>query len=155
MAINIGLDKDEMKAVTKELKGFLADSYALYLKTHNYHWNVTGPLFKAVHELTEQQYLALAAAVDDIAERIRTLGEKAPGSFAAYAKATSIKDGDETLDAEAMLADLVKSHETVIRSARHLLETASKAHDESTVALISDRLADHEKQAWMLRSLIA
>ncbi len=154
MKIDIGLDETARIKVADGLKILLADSYALYLKTHNYHWNVTGPLFKAIHELTEEQYLALAAAVDEIAERIRMLGVKAPGSFSAFKKLTSISDADENFDANKMLADLVTSHEAVIKTARDLLPVADKAKDETTLALIDERLAAHEKQAWMLRSLL-
>lgn len=154
MDIDIGLDKTARHAIATGLKTLLADSYALYLKTHNYHWNVTGPLFKVVHDLTEEQYMALAAAVDEIAERIRMLGVKAPGSFSSFAKLTNIDDADETLDADAMIEDLVKSHEAVIKTARTILPTAEKASDETTLALIDERLAAHEKQAWMLRSLL-
>ncbi len=144
MKIDIGLDETARNKVADGLKTLLADSYALYLKSHNYHWNVTGPLFKAVHELTEDQYKGLASAIDEIAERIRMLGVKAPGSFSAFKKLTSIGDADENLNATDMLADLVKSHETVIKTARALLP----------IALIDERLAAHEKQAWMLRSLL-
>ncbi|MGF1606961.1 MAG: Dps family protein [Rhodothalassiaceae bacterium] len=154
MSINIGIDDNHRKAVAEGLKSVLADTYALYLKTQNYHWNVTGPLFQAVHSMTEEQYTELAQAVDDIAERIRTLGFKAPGGFKALAALTDLSEGDETLKAEAMIEDLVKSHELVARNNRRLHETAAQAGDDSTVGLLDDRLAAHEKTAWMLRSLL-
>lgn len=154
MKPDIGLSGNARKIVAEGLARLLGDTYALYLKTHNYHWNVTGPLFKAVHEMTEAQYLALAMAVDEIAERIRMLGPKAPGSFKAFAELASVKDGDGELPAEKMVADLVKSHETVIATARAVREAAAKVGDESTVGLIDGRLAAHEKDAWMLRMLL-
>jgi len=154
MKIHTGLEDNVRKSVAEGLKGMLADSYALYLKTQNYHWNVTGPLFKTVHDLTEEQYTALATVVDDIAERIRALGVKAPGGYKAYAKLSAIEDGDESLPAEKMIADLVKGHEQVIHRAREVLKTAEDGGDEATVDMMVARLEDHEKQAWMLRSLI-
>lgn len=155
MKIDIGIKDNARKAVAEGLKQLLANNYALYLKTQNYHWNVTGPLFKTVHDLTEAQYMALAAANDEIAERIRMLGVKAPGGFKLYAKLSGIDDGDEGATAEDMLKDLVKGHETVIKTARSVRATAEEAADEGSVALIDDRLGYHEKQAWMLRSLAA
>lgn len=154
MKPDIGLSGNARKSVAEGLARLLGDTYALYLKTHNYHWNVTGPMFKAVHEMTETQYLALATAVDEIAERIRMLGPKAPATFKALAGLASVEDGDSDLSAEKMIADLVKSHETVIGTARAVREEAEKAGDEATVGLIDDRLAAHEKDAWMLRMLV-
>lgn len=154
MKSDIGLSGNARKGVAEGLARLLGDTYALYLKTHNYHWNVTGPMFKAVHEMTEAQYMALAAAVDEIAERIRMLGPKAPGSFKALAELASVKDGDSSLPAEKMIADLVKGHETVIKTARAVREEADKVGDEATVGLIDGRLAAHEKDAWMLRMMI-
>lgn len=155
MKIDIGIADKGRKSVAEGLKQLLADSYALYLKTHNYHWNVTGPLFKSVHDLTEEQYLALATAIDEIAERIRMLGVKAPAGFKLYSDMSKIGDGDENASAEDMLKDLVKGHEAVIHTARSIRPSAEKAGDEGTVALIDDRMTFHEKQAWMLRSLAA
>lgn len=143
------------KPVTQALKVVLADSYALYLKTHNYHWNVEGPHFKSLHELFEEQYTDLAEAVDDIAERIRTLGEKAPGSFSAFSNLTSIPEGDESLEAMAMVQDLVSAQETVIKSLTEALKAAQKADDEVTIGLIVDRMTVHEKAQWMLKSTAA
>jgi len=154
MKINTGLEDNVRKSVAEGLKGMLADSYALYLKTQNYHWNVTGPLFKTVHDLTEAQYTALATAVDDIAERIRALGVKAPGTYKAFSGLSKVADGDESLPAEKMIADLVAGHEQVIARAREVLRAAEEGGDEATVDMMVARLEDHEKQAWMLRSLI-
>lgn len=154
MKIDTGLEDNVRKSVAESLKGVLADSYALYLKTQNYHWNVTGPLFKAVHDLTEAQYTALVTVIDDIAERIRALGVKAPGGYKAFSELSRISDGDETLPAEKMVADLVAGHEQLIKRAREVLRTAEEGGDEATVDMMVSRLKDHEKQAWMLRSLI-
>jgi len=154
MRINTGLEDNARKSIAEGLKGVLADSYALYLKTQNYHWNVTGPLFKSVHDLTEQQYTALTTVIDDVAERIRALGHKAPGGYKTLFETTRIKDGDENQPAEKMVADLVEGHEQVIARAREVLRAAEEAGDEATVDMMVARLEDHEKQAWMLRSLI-
>lgn len=153
MSINIGIDDNGRKSIAEGLKVLLADTYSLYLKTQNYHWNVTGPLFKSLHDMTEDQYTALATANDDIAERIRQLGVKAPGSYKAYGEMTAIADGDEDKDAQGMAAELAADHETVVRRIRPLQETADKAGDNATVALLDDRLNEHEEAAWMLRSL--
>lgn len=153
MTIDTGLEDNARKAIAEELKRVLADSYALYVKTQNYHWNVTGPLFKSVHDMTEAQYMALATANDDIAERIRALGVKAPGGYKAFSELSGIADGDENLPADKMIGDLVKGHEHVVKSARKAIEIADTAGDEATVDLLVTRLEDHEKQAWMLRSL--
>ncbi len=152
--IEIGIDDESRKAIAEGLSQLLADTYTLYLKTHNYHWNVTGPMFRDVHLLTEEQYTELAVAVDDVAERIRTLGYPAPGSYAAYAKLTRIAESEEVPEATQMLADLVKANETVVRTAREVLATAQGANDESSAGLLADRMTVHEKAAWMLRSLL-
>ncbi len=143
------------KPVAQALETVLADTFAVYLKTLNYHWNVEGANFRALHLLFEEQYTELAAAVDEIAERIRTLDEKAPAGFAAYARLSSIEDGDETADAEAMLKDLGAAQEAVIKSLNTALNAAQIADDEGTVALLDDRLRAHQKAAWMLRSSAA
>ncbi len=152
--IEIGIDDESRKAIAEGLSRLLADTYTLYLKTHNYHWNVTGPMFRDVHLLTEEQYTELAVAVDDLAERIRTLGYPAPGSYAAYARLTRIAESEEVPEATEMLADLVKANETVVRTAREVLATAQDANDESSAGLLADRMTVHEKAAWMLRSLL-
>ena len=133
------------------LKDVLIDSYALYLKTQNYHWNVTGPSFQSLHMLFETQYTDLAAAIDEIAERIRALGAKAPGSFAAYKK-TRIKDGDENATADAMVQGLYDDQNTIVSTLKKALEVAQAEDDEVTIGLVVDRMTVHEKNAWMLKS---
>ncbi len=155
MKINIGIDESQRKAIADGLSVLLADSYTLYLKTHNYHWNVTGPMFQTLHTLFETQYTELAVAVDDIAERIRALDEFAPGSYKQYAKLTSIKEADGIPTAEEMIKDLVKGQEAVTKTARSLVKIADDAADEVTLDLLTQRMTVHEKNAWMLRSLIA
>lgn len=142
------------KPVATSLKVALADTYALYLKTQNYHWNVTGPNFKPLHLLFEEQYNDLALAVDLIAERIRALGEKAPGTWNAYEKVTSIKDGNENTPANDMVKQLAEDQDIVVNTLKQTLEAAQKAEDEVTVGLVVDRMGVHEKAAWMLRSSI-
>lgn len=151
-AIDTGLNKTERAEVARELSKALADSYAVYLKTHGYHWNVRGPEFFSLHNLLEQQYRDIWAALDDIAERIRALGELAPQGGAAFANLTSIKDGDPEKDAGEMLKDLIKDHGAVINTLRAALDVADEAGDEASVDLMTQRLAAHEKAAWMLRS---
>lgn len=150
--IDTGLTSDERAEVARELSKVLADSYALYLKTHGYHWNVRGPEFFALHGLFQQQYNEIWAALDDIAERIRALGELAPQSPSAFANLTSIKDGDPEKDAREMLRDLISDHGVVIATARAALDVADEIGDEASVDLMTQRLAAHEKAAWMLRS---
>lgn len=155
MKINIGIGEEERKAIADGLSVLLADTYTLYLKTHNYHWNVTGPMFQTLHTLFETQYNELAIAVDDIAERIRALGEFAPGSYKAYAKLTSIQEADGIPSAEEMIKDLVKGQEAIAKTARSIVPVADKASDEVTLDLLTQRMTVHEKTAWMLRSLVA
>ncbi|MBZ9610880.1 Dps family protein [Rheinheimera maricola] len=155
MKINIGIDEDQRKAIAQGLSVLLADSYTLYLKTHNYHWNVTGPMFQTLHTLFETQYNELALAVDEIAERIRALGEFAPGSYKEYAKLTSIKEADGIPSAEEMIKDLVKGQEAIAKTARSIVPVAADASDEVTLDLLTQRMTVHEKTAWMLRSLVA
>jgi starvation-inducible DNA-binding protein len=153
--INIGLSSAQREALAKGLAVLLADSYTLYLKTHFFHWNVTGPHFKSLHELFELQYTELALAVDTIAERIRALGHTAPGSYAAFSKLTSIKEETQVPAASKMVELLVDGHETVIRTARDLLAVVNAAEDEVTLGLLAARMDVHEKTAWMLRSMVA
>ena len=153
-AIDIGIDSKERKAIADGLSHLLADTYTLYLKTHNYHWNVTGPMFNTLHLMFEAQYTELALAVDLIAERIRALGYPAPGSYAQYAKLSVIKESDGVPPAEAMIADLVKGQEAVVRTARKVFPTADKANDEPTTDLLTQRMNIHEKTAWMLRAML-
>ncbi len=140
--------------VVEALKHVLAESYALYLKTQNYHWNVTGPQFKSLHELFEEQYTDLAAAIDEIAERIRALGQKAPGGFAAYQSLASIKDGDENAAAEQMVAELKADNQAIVAVLKTALEKADQQGDEATVDAMVQRIATHEKAAWMLAALL-
>lgn len=153
-AINTGLSAIDRETVAKGLSLLLADSYTLYLKTHNFHWNVTGPQFNSLHLLFETQYIELADAVDEIAERIRALGFHAPGSYADFSKLTSIKEatGNTAPKAEVMLEQLVADQETVIRTARTVFPQADAAKDQATVDLVTRRIEIHEKNAWMLRS---
>lgn len=149
--INIGIDKTDRLEVADGLKRLLADSYTLYLQTHNFHWNVTGPQFRELHLMFEEHYTELAVAVDDIAERIRTLGVPAPGTYKEFAKLTAIEEVDGVPSASEMVQLLTKGHEQVVRTSREVLKTAQDADDESTAALVSDRMRIHEKTAWMLR----
>ena len=150
--VYIGIDERDRQAIAQGLSQILADSYMLYLKTHNYHWNVTGPFFQSLHTLFEDQYGELATAVDEIAERIRALGMPAPGTFLEYQELSIIRETPGVLSAEAMLAELVDANEAISRRAKPLLTRASGAGDEPTVDLLTGRMTQHEKNAWMLRS---
>jgi len=154
MAIDIGIKDKDRKAIAEGLGKLLADSYTLYLKTHNYHWNVTGPMFNTLHLMFEAQYTELALAVDLIAERIRALGYPAPGSYKAYAKLTDIEEETAVPPAEEMIRRLVAGQETVVRTARKLFPVVDNAGDEPTADLLTQRMQIHEKNAWMLRSLL-
>jgi len=153
--INIGIGEKDRRQIAQGLARLLADSYTLYLKTHNYHWNVKGPLFNTLHQMFEAQYTELAMAVDEIAERIRALGEPAPGSYKAYAALTEIEEEDAVPDAEEMIRQLLKGQETVVRTARSVIGAADAANDEPTADLLTQRMQVHEKNAWMLRSMVA
>ena len=154
MKLNIGIEESARKEIAQNLSKVLADSYTLYLKTHNYHWNVKGPMFQTLHLMFEEQYTELATAVDEIAERIRSLGERAPGSYTEFSKLTSIEEEEGTPKAKDMITNLVTAHETLIRTARHVFPKAEEAGDEATVDLMTQRIQIHEKTAWMLRSLL-
>ena len=154
MQIDIGIPEAERAKIAEGLTHVLADTYTLYLKTHNYHWNVTGPMFNTLHTMFEVQYNELWMAVDEIAERIRSLGEYAPGSYAAYADLTSIEEDTGVPKAEVMLANLVKGHEAVARTARAVFPLAEEASDEPTADLLTQRMQASEKTAWMLRSML-
>lgn len=143
---------EHSKAVADELSVLLAESYTLYLKTHSYHWNVTGPMFHGLHLLFETQYTELATAVDVLAERIRALGFKAPGSYKAYAKLSTVKDDDTFPDAKTMLANLAADHAKVAERANKVLKLAQQHEDEGTASLASARIEIHEKTVWMLRA---
>jgi starvation-inducible DNA-binding protein len=153
--IDIGIAEADRLTIASELGRVLADTYTLYLKTHNYHWNVTGPLFNTLHLMFEEQYNELWVAVDLIAERIRSLGEFAPGTYAQFTALTTLEEADGVPSAEQMLADLVTGHEAVARTARTAFAAADAAGDQSTADLLTQRLQVHEKTAWMLRSMLA
>lgn len=153
-SINIGIDPEHRAEIAQGLKHLLADSYTLYLQTHNFHWNVTGPQFRELHLLFEEHYTELAVAVDDIAERIRTLGVVAPGTYKEFAKLSSIEEEDGVPSSREMIEILTVSHERVVRTCRDALKKAQAGDDESSVALISDRMRIHEKTAWMLRAML-
>lgn len=152
--INIGISESDRKELAQGVSRLLADTYTLYLKTHNYHWNVTGPMFQTLHLMFETQYNELALAVDAIAERIRSLGSYAPGTYGQYAKLTTIQEDTTIPSAQDMIRNLVAAHEAVIRTARSVFPLADKTNDEATADLLTQRLQIHEKTAWMLRSLI-
>jgi len=153
--IDIGIDEQTRREIGQGLSRLLADTYTLYLKTHNFHWNVTGPMFNTLHLMFEQQYTELSQAVDLIAERIRALGFPAPGSYKQFADLTSITEEAGVPAAEEMIRQLVKDQETVVRTARSIFPVVDKANDEATADLLTQRLQLHEKTAWMLRSLLA
>lgn len=155
LTIDIGIDEADRDAITEGLSRLLADSYTLYLKTHNYHWNVTGPMFQTLHLMFETQYNELALAVDLIAERIRALGAPAPASYREFLALSSVPEDDDSPDATEMIKRLVVGQETVARTARSVFASVEKAHDEPTADLLTQRLQIHEKTAWMLRSLLA
>lgn len=155
MEINIGINQTDRKEIAEGLSRLLADTYTLYLKTHNFHWNVTGPMFNTLHTMFEGQYTELATAVDEIAERIRALGEPAPGSYAQFSELTVIAEETGTPSAEEMIRQLVEGQEAIARTARSVFPAAEKAGDEPTADLLTQRMQLHEKNAWMLRSLLA
>ncbi len=152
MEINIGISSEHRERIAAGLSQLLADSYMLYLQTHNYHWNVTGKLFHSLHTLFEEQYSELAEAIDVIAERIRVLGYKAPGTFREFAELTSIDEDTDQPEALEMVKRLAESHETVLRTAREVLPFCNEAGDEASLDLLTHRLDVHSKSAWMLRS---
>lgn len=152
--IDIGIPEDARKEISHGLSRLLADTYTLYLKTHSFHWNITGPMFQTLHLMFEQQYTELALAVDLIAERIRALGFPAPGSYSQYAKLTSIKEEVGVPSAKDMIAQLVEGQEAVVKTARSLFDKVGEVNDEATADLLTQRMQLHEKSAWMLRSLL-
>jgi starvation-inducible DNA-binding protein len=154
MKMDIGIGEKDREQIAGGLSKLLADSYTLYLKTHNYHWNVTGPMFNTLHTMFEQQYTELALAIDVIAERIRALGVVAPGSYRAYAALTSIEEATGDESAEEMIRQLVTGQEAVVRTARAAFPAADKVNDEPTADLLTQRMQIHEKNAWMLRSML-
>ncbi len=153
-AIDIGIDEQDRAQIAQGLSRLLADTYTLYLKTHNFHWNVKGPMFQTLHLMFETQYNELALAVDLIAERIRALGFAAPGTYAAYAKLSSIPETEGVPEAGQMIRLLVQGQEAIVRTARGIFPLVDKAADEPTADLLTQRMQVHEKTAWMLRSLL-
>ena len=154
-SVNIGIDAKDRKKIADGLSALLADSYTLYLMTHNFHWNVTGPMFNTLHTMFMGQYTELWNATDPIAERIRALGHPAPGSYAAFGKLSSLPDAPATPPkALEMVRILVEGHEAVARTARGMLDLVDDADDEPTTDLLTQRLTVHEQTAWMLRSLL-
>jgi len=154
-SINIGISEKDRGAIAAGLSKLLADTYTLYLTTHNFHWNVTGPMFNTLHQMFMVQYTELWTAVDPVAERIRSLGHAAPGSYAQFGALASINDAPSTPPkALEMVRILVEGHEAVARTARSIFPLADKAGDEPTADLLTQRLTVHEQTAWMLRSLL-
>ncbi len=154
MNIDIGISSAKREEIAGGLSRVLADSYTLYLKTHNFHWNVTGPMFQTLHLMFEAQYNELALAVDLVAERIRALGHTAPGTYRQFAQLSVIPEEDGIPKAQDMIRRLVEGHETVARTAREVFKSAEEASDQPTCDLLTQRMQVHEKTAWMLRSLL-
>lgn len=154
MDINIGISQADRAQIAEGLSRLLADTYTLYLTTHNFHWNVTGPMFNTLHLMFEAQYNELALAVDLVAERIRALGFPAPGTYAQFARLTSLQEPDGVPSANDMIRQLVAGQEAVVRTARSILPVVGKVDDEPTADLLTQRMQVHEKNAWMLRSLL-
>jgi starvation-inducible DNA-binding protein len=154
MKIDIGIEAEDRKAIAEGLSRLLADTYTLYLKTHNFHWNVEGPMFNTLHLMFEQQYTELATAVDLIAERIRALGFPAPGSYSTFARLATVKEaGEQVPEAPEMIRQLARDQEQVTKTARTLFPTVEKAGDEPSADLLTQRMQIHEKTAWMLRAM--
>jgi starvation-inducible DNA-binding protein len=153
--IDIGIPDAQRQAIAQGLSRVLADTYTLYLKTHNFHWNVEGPMFNTLHLMFETQYTELALAVDLIAERIRALGVPAPGSYRDFAELSSVEDAAGRPGAMDMIAQLAKDQETVVRTARGIFALADEANDQPTADLLTQRMQVHEKTAWMLRAMLA
>jgi len=154
LAIDIGIPERDRKKIAEGLSRLLADTYGLYLKTHSFHWNVEGPMFNTLHLMFMDQYTELWNALDEIAERIRSLGYPAPGTYRDFARLSKIEDTEGVPEAMEMVQLLVRGHETVARTARDVFKAADKGGDESTADLLTQRLQIHEKTAWMLRSLL-
>ena len=154
MEINTGIPTEQRAAIVQGLSKLLADTYVVYLKTHNFHWNVEGPMFQTLHQMFMEQYTEIWNAVDLIAERIRSLGAYAPGTYKEYAKLASIRETDGVPRAEEMVRLLIEGQEAIVRTAREVLPFADEAHDEPTLDLLTQRMQIHEKNAWMLRSLL-
>ncbi len=153
--LDIGIPADQLGEITAGLSRLLADTYTLYLKTHNYHWNVTGPQFNTLHQMFMTQYTELGLAVDEIAERIRALGAFAPGSYSEFAALATVKEASGVPTADAMVAELAADQAAVVRTARSVFPVVDAAGDEPTADLLTQRMQVHEKTAWMLRAMIA
>lgn len=154
MNINIGISENKRNETATGLSRLLADSYTLGLKTHNYHWNVTGPAFTTLHELFEAQYADLSESVDEIAERIRILGVRAPGSYKEFSELTSIKEDISTPGAQEMIQNLLLGHEEIVNTSKGILPILEGGNDEGTLAIVGSRIEYHEKTAWVLRSML-
>ena len=154
MHIDIGIGEAERREISEGLSRLLSDTYLLYIRTHGYHWNVTGPQFNTLHVMFEQQYGELALAVDQIAERIRALGFPAPASYAEFTRLSSLSEDEDRPGAGEMVQRLVKAQEAVVRTARSVFPAVERAGDEATADLLTQRLQIHEKTAWMLRSML-
>lgn len=152
--MDIGVTTKDRKDIAKSLSKLLADTYIIYLKTHNFHWNVKGPMFQTLHLMFETQYNELWLAVDTLAERIRALGEPAPGTYTEYAQLGAVKETAGVPHAKEMIKILVSDHETVIHTAKTAFPVAEKGSDEATLDILTQRIQIHEKTAWMLRSLL-
>ena len=152
--MDIGISKKDRDRIAAGLSRLLADTYTLYLKTHNFHWNVEGPMFQTLHTLFMQQYTEAWNAIDLVAERIRSLGHYAPGTYKEYLKLARIKETDGVPKARKMVELLIEGQEAVVRTARELLPIAERADDQPTLDLLTQRMQVHEKNAWMLRSLL-
>lgn len=155
MKVDIGINEKDRKKVSDGINGVLADSYVLMVKTHNYHWNVEGPHFKALHDMFMDQYTELFVAVDELAERVRALGQYAVGSFTEYLKMSPVKEETKNVKAMDMVKNLAGDHETLAKRCREVLSVAEKAGDDVTVDIMTQRITLHEKTAWMLRSFAA
>ncbi|WEX12122.1 Dps family protein [Chelativorans sp. AA-79] len=155
MTSNIEMTDEAKKACAEALSKVLADTYVLYLKTHNYHWNVEGPKFRSLHEMFEEQYRDLWSSIDDIAERIRALGHYAPGTYAKFQALSTVKDNEDIPAADDMLKELIADNGMVARTIRSALPTIQEAGDEASAGLLADRLTTHEKQLWMMKSMQA
>lgn len=152
---DIGIEADDRTEISDGLARLLADTYTLYVMTQGYHWNVTGPTFHSLHEMFEEQYIQLREAADVVAERIRGLGGRAPGSFAEFLELATVEDNQRPADAMAMVEQLAAAHETIARTARPLVELAEKASDVATADMVTERIREHEHVAWMLRATAA
>ena len=155
MSLKIGIEENKRVEIAKNLSKLLAETYTLYLKTHKYHWNVTGPQFQTLHTMFEEHYTALALAVDEIAERIRVMGVKAPGSYKEFSELSEVtEDTTSDTNAQSMIENLLADHEQVVRTSKGILNVLDGANDEGTSSLLGARIEYHEKTAWMLKSLI-